>query len=147
MLIHNNDLPSVIDNIHHLFDLKKKKGSAGIKRTILLGGLFETLIDPTSPNSGIEPGARMAIDAVNADLNILPNYKLTLASMETGCSPETSLLSYFKFYEDRGQSLAGNFPFHSRFVWYHCVNVVSKTGFYKNWMQSRDISPVLLQVL
>eukprot|EP00057_Strongylocentrotus_purpuratus_P022779 XP_011677253.1 PREDICTED: uncharacterized protein LOC591965 [Strongylocentrotus purpuratus] len=82
-------------------------GSAGIKRTILLGGLFETLIDPTSPNSGIEPGARMAIDAVNADLNILPNYKLTLASMETGCSPETSLLSYFKFYEDRGQSLAG----------------------------------------
>ncbi|XP_030831073.1 receptor-type guanylate cyclase gcy-8 [Strongylocentrotus purpuratus] len=27
--------------------------------------------------------------------------------METRCSPETSLLSYFKFYEDRGQSLAG----------------------------------------
>ena len=82
-----------------------KTGSAGIKRTILLGGLFETLIDPTSPNSGIEPGARMAIDAVNADLTILPSYKLTLAAMETGCSPETSLLSYFKFYEDRASHL------------------------------------------
>ncbi|XP_072168944.1 uncharacterized protein [Diadema setosum] len=82
-------------------------GTVGIRRTILLGGLFNSLTNPLSSHSGIEPGARMAVEAVNADPSILQSFKLELAAMETGCDPETSLLSYFKFYEDRGQSLAG----------------------------------------
>ena len=54
--------------------------------------------------------------------------------METRCSVETSLLSYLKLYEDRGQSLVGNCQFHCIIL---CFNMISRTGSHWNRMHFR----------
>ncbi|XP_077982551.1 uncharacterized protein LOC144437483 [Glandiceps talaboti] len=70
-----------------------------VNQTIYIGGMF-TNTGSVWPQPGIEPAARMAISAINANPNILGIYHLELQTYDTQCDDQRALLAYLNYLTD-----------------------------------------------
>ncbi|XP_070575709.1 uncharacterized protein [Ptychodera flava] len=70
-----------------------------VNQTIIIGGMFSNT-GSVWPEPGIEPAAWMAIEAINADPDVLTIYNLDMTSYDTQCSDHQAMLAYLQYLTD-----------------------------------------------
>ncbi|ELU06196.1 hypothetical protein CAPTEDRAFT_136189, partial [Capitella teleta] len=76
------------------------------KTKIYLGGMFPET-GPYWRQPGIAPGAKMAVEAVNSDENILQDYEIVLLQKDTQCKADLVMKQFIYYVENETHPVVG----------------------------------------
>ena len=81
-----------------------------VKRTVLIGGMFPSLVEPKAiwSSPGVEVGAQLAVKEINKNVNILNCCRLELLVAPTQCRRELVIPAYVRYLNrDETQKVIG----------------------------------------
>ncbi|XP_020623453.1 uncharacterized protein LOC110060978 [Orbicella faveolata] len=86
------------------------QAETSVKRTVLIGGMFPSLVEPKAiwSSPGVEVGAQLAVKEINKDINILNRCRLELLVAPTQCRRELVIPAYVRYLNrDESQKVIG----------------------------------------